>query len=183
MHGTIGVTSAPQRGRTFWFTARLRATEAPATTTRDSLHAVARRVLVVDDNVVNQTVVEALLKRDAHGVALASDGAQALEAVGAGQFDLVLMDVQMPVMDGIGATRAIHRLHKSVRDIPIITLSANALPEEVGRCYDAGMNDHLSKPIDRGLLRRALSIWAEKFAWGEHSATGRSSTSHASEGA
>lgn len=118
--------------------------------------------LVVEDNEFNQFVVEALLKGDGHEVVLVSDGAQAVEAVQAGNFDLVLMDMQMPVMNGVDATRAIRRLRNSVRDIPIIALTADAMTEQVNWCYDAGMNDHIAKPIDRALLRRALAIWGDK---------------------
>jgi CheY-like chemotaxis protein len=164
MHGTIGVTSAPQRGSTFWFTACLPATEAPAITLHDVGQALPLRALVVDDDAVNRMVVEAFLKRDGHEVVLVSDGAQAVEAVRAGQFDLVLMDMQMPVMNGLDATRAIRRLHESVRDVPIIALTANAMTDEVKSCRDAGMNDHLAKPIDRDLLRRALAVWGGKPA-------------------
>jgi PAS domain S-box-containing protein len=125
----------------------------------DLVQAISRRVLVVDDNHINQIVIQALLKKDGHEVLLVSDGAQAVEAVQTGEFDLVLMDMQMPVMNGVDATRAIRQLGAAVRDIPIVALTANAMTEDVHRCHDAGMNDHLAKPIDRELLRRALNIW------------------------
>jgi CheY-like chemotaxis protein len=69
------------------------------------------------------------------------------------------MDMQMPVMNGVDATRAIRQLGNSVRNIPVIALTANAMTEDVHRCHDAGMNDHLAKPVDRELLRRALTVW------------------------
>ena len=159
MNGTIGVMSVPDRGTTFWFTACLPATDAPETLKRDFVQAVSRRILVVDDNYVNQIVLQALLKKDGHEVVLASDGAQAVKAVQAGDFDLVLMDMQMPVMNGLDATCAIRQLGNIVRDIPVIALTANAMTEDVQRCRDAGMNAHLAKPIDRELLRRALIVW------------------------
>jgi CheY-like chemotaxis protein len=115
---------------------------------------------VVDDNNVNQLVVQAMLRKDGHDVVLVSDGAQAVEAVQAGRFDLVLMDMRMPVMDGEDATRAIRQLDHAMRNVPIVALSANAMTEDVQRCLDAGMNDHLAKPVDRALLRRALTVWA-----------------------
>jgi CheY-like chemotaxis protein len=123
------------------------------------LPAVSRRILVVDDNRLNQVVLEALLKKDGHNVVLVSNGAQAVEAVKAGGYDLVLMDMQMPVMNGVDSTLAIRRLAGSVRDIPIVALTANAMSEDVERCYNAGMNDHLAKPVDRELLRHALLVW------------------------
>jgi signal transduction histidine kinase/ActR/RegA family two-component response regulator len=161
MHGAIGVTSALGAGSTFWFTARLRATGLSSS--RDVDHvttAIRRRVSVVDDNAVNQIIVQAMLQKDGHEVILVSDGAQAVRAVEAGGFDLVLMDMQMPVMNGEEATRAIRLLGKSVRDIPIVALTANVMNEDVRRCQDAGMNHHLAKPVDRELLRDALAAWA-----------------------
>jgi PAS domain S-box-containing protein len=159
MRGTIGVKSVAGHGSTFWFTARLAETQEPVAAVRDQVQAVSRRVLVVDDNRVNQMVLEALLKKDGHEVALVSNGAQAIEAVKSGKYDLVFMDMQMPVMNGVDSTRAIRLLAGPVRDIPIVALTANAMNEDVERCYDAGMNDHLAKPIDRELLRHALLAW------------------------
>jgi CheY-like chemotaxis protein len=160
MNGTIGMESLPDHGSTFWFTALLPTTAPPAITKRDIVQRLSYRILVADDNYINQIVVQALLKKDGHEVALVSDGAQAVKAVQAGHFDVVLMDMQMPVMNGEEAARAIRRLTGSVRDIPIVALTANAMDEDVRRCHDAGMNDHLAKPVDRELLRRAIRVWA-----------------------
>ncbi len=146
------------------YTARLPETTSPAISTLDAIKPIPLRVLVVDDNVINQIVVEALLRRDGHIVVLASDGAQAVEAVRAGNFDVVLMDMQMPVLNGVDATRAIRQLSGSVHDVPIIAVTANALSDELNRCYDAGMNGHLAKPIERDLLRGALTIWGGRRA-------------------
>jgi two-component system sensor histidine kinase/response regulator len=159
MGGTIGATSIFEQGSTFWFTALLPATAAPTGAELDLAQPVSRRVLVVDDNSINQIVVQALLRKDGHEVVLVADGAQAVAAVQVGDFDVVLMDMQMPVMNGEEAARAIRGLAESVRNIPIVALTANAMPEDVQRCYDAGMNDHLAKPVDRTLLRRALALW------------------------
>ncbi len=95
---------------------------------------------------------------------LVNDGAAAVEAVRAGGFDLVLMDMEMPVMDGLGATRAIRRPGAGRRDIPIIALTASAMPEEVARCRDAGMDDHLAKPIERAALLAAVARWSRTMA-------------------
>jgi PAS domain S-box-containing protein len=159
MRGTIGVRSVAGRGSTFWFTARLAETQAPIPSVYDRLPAVSRRVLVVDDNRINQMLLAALLKKDGHEVDLVSNGAQAVEAVKAGGYDIVLMDMQMPVMNGVDSTRAIRQLAGPVRNIPIVALTANAMSEDVERCYNAGMNDHLAKPVDRELLRHALLLW------------------------
>jgi PAS domain S-box-containing protein len=164
MNGAIGMTSLPGRGSTFWFTALLPTTGSPAATNRDVVRSLSCRVLVVDDNTINQLVVQAMLKKDGHDAVLVSDGAQAVEAVQVGHFDLVLMDMQMPVMTGEEATRAIRELSNSVRNIPIVALTANAMAEDIQRCHAAGMNDHLAKPVDRELLRRALTVWAGRRA-------------------
>jgi CheY-like chemotaxis protein len=159
MGGTIGVESEPGAGSVFWFTARLPPVAAPTLACSDSpeLPVASRRILVADDNRVNQIVVEALLTRDGHTVVLVENGAQATAAVRSGRFDLVLMDMQMPVMDGIEATRAIRTLPAPAGTVPIVALTANAMDAEVEACYSAGMNGHLAKPIDRDLLRRSVA--------------------------
>ncbi len=82
-----------------------------------------------------------------------------MAAVQAASFDVILMDMHMPVMDGEAATRAIRSLDGALGGIPIIALTANAMTEDVQRCHDAGMDDHLAKPLDRELLRSALTRW------------------------
>jgi PAS domain S-box-containing protein len=159
MHGTIGVISVPERGSTFWFAARLPATTAPASSS-GVVQAFARRILVVDDNPINRIVAEALLKKDGHLVVLVADGTEALEAVQSEDFDLVLMDLQMPVMDGVEATRCIRALAPPPGNVPIVALTASAMADQVAMCREAGMNDYLSKPIDRSLLRKAIATWA-----------------------
>jgi len=118
------------------------------------------RILVADDVYMNQILVEALLKTAGHEVTLVANGAAAVEAVQARDYDLVLMDMEMPVMDGIAATQAIRRLGERVRDIPIVALTANAMAEEIARCRAAGMNDHIAKPIDREILLATVAKWS-----------------------
>jgi signal transduction histidine kinase/AmiR/NasT family two-component response regulator/HPt (histidine-containing phosphotransfer) domain-containing protein len=161
MNGSIGVRSEAGAGSVFWFTARLPEVGAP---TAGALHdqtprVQARRILVADDNRVNQIVVSGLLTRDGHDVTLVENGREAVDAVRDGVYDLVLMDMQMPLMDGIEATLAIRQLAAPRGDIAIVALTANAMEEEVERCHAAGMNGHLAKPIDRELLRRAITRW------------------------
>ena len=118
-----------------------------------------RRILLVEDNHINQIVVEGMLERDGHEVTLAADGTAAVAAVAAADFDLVLMEMQMPGLDGLAATRAIRALPGSSSGVPIVALTANASVTDVERCRTAGMNDHVAKPLDRELLRRAVAIW------------------------
>jgi PAS domain S-box-containing protein len=163
MCGTIGVTSAVGTGSVFWFTAQLPTTAAPTPLSsfpaRRRTDVVARRILLVDDNPLNQIVARAMLEKDGHYVVVVADGLEALAAVQERPFDLVLMDMQMPVMDGMEASRHIRQLDTAVRGIPIVALTANVMPEEIACCREAGMNDHLAKPIDRDLLRQIIATW------------------------
>ena len=104
-------------------------------------------VLLVEDNIVNQKVAVRFLQRLGARVTVASDGAEGVELLKRGEFALVLMDVQMPVMDGFEATRRIRELASDKRSVPIVALTANAMPEDRERCLAAGMNDFLTKPL------------------------------------
>ena len=115
-------------------------------------------VLLVEDNALNQQVATELLELDGLRVTSAPNGAQALLELARADFDLVLMDMQMPVMDGLTATAAIRR-NARWHDLPIVAMTANALNEDRVRCLEAGMNDHLIKPIEPHLLRQALRRW------------------------
>jgi PAS domain S-box-containing protein len=163
MSGTIGVTSEVGTGSVFWFTAQLPTTAAPMRSAiggRRRTDIVARHILLVDDNPLNQIVGQAMLAKDGHVVVVVADGLEALAAVQERSFDLMLMDMQMPVMDGMEATRRIRELDTSVRNIPIVALTANVMDEEIVSCREAGMNDHLAKPIDRDRLRQIIATWA-----------------------
>jgi two-component system sensor histidine kinase/response regulator len=119
------------------------------------------RILVVEDNAVNQKVVQKLLERQGHRSDLAGDGFEALIALRERPYDLVLMDCQMPEMDGFEATRQLRDPDSGVRDttIPVIALTANAMQGDRERCLEAGMNDYLTKPISPRALADALSHW------------------------
>jgi two-component system sensor histidine kinase/response regulator len=115
-------------------------------------------VLVVEDNPVNQKVVVGLLTKWGHRVAVAGDGAQALEALARQDFDVVLMDIQMPVMDGIEATCAIRaREREQGGHLPIIAVTAHAALKDRTRCLEAGVDRYLTKPLNSELLRQALA--------------------------
>ena len=116
------------------------------------------RVLVVEDNEINQEITVELLTAAGLAVSVAANGVEALAALTRERFDLVLMDIQMPEMDGYEATRRI-RLQEAHRDLPILAMTAHAMSGDRERCLQAGMNDHLTKPIDIEALHRALVRW------------------------
>jgi signal transduction histidine kinase/CheY-like chemotaxis protein len=165
MGGTIHADSAPGRGSTFWFDLPLQAglqpadvvaTDAPAQARPGRVRPRPARVLVAEDNTVNCMVVEAMLQGLGMTVLLAHDGMQAVAAVQDHEIDLVLMDCQMPVMDGYEATQRIRSSGHARAGVPIIALTANALAEDRQRCDAVGMNDYLSKPVTGDLLARVL---------------------------
>ncbi|WP_162914559.1 PAS-domain containing protein [Desertibaculum subflavum] len=164
MGGEIGVESDPQTGSRFWFAVPLPAGDAAAIESTDdggkaSGGAALRplRVLVAEDNEINQVLVRKLLERAGHVVALAGNGAEAVAAARESRFDLILMDVQMPVVDGLEATRQIRDLGGSAARVPIIALTANALVGDRERYLAAGMDDHVPKPIDAARLFAAMA--------------------------
>jgi PAS domain S-box-containing protein len=173
MGGTIGVDSREGEGSTFWFTAvyelppgeaqpagaqpawgpdaRASVAERPAYVRREE------RILVVEDNATNRAVVLAQLRKLGYRAGSATNGAEALEALQGSVYDLVLMDCHMPVMDGFDATR--HIRASLQQGIPIVALTADAMPDDRRRCLDVGMNDYLAKPLDLGDLGDVLARW------------------------
>jgi CheY-like chemotaxis protein len=123
------------------------------------------RILLVDDNAVNLKLASILLERAGHRVTVLDDGARAVQAVAAADFDLVLMDVQMPNMDGLEAARRIRALPDRARArVPIVAVTANALNGAEAECRSAGMNGHVAKPFDRAGLLGAVERWARQPA-------------------
>jgi CheY-like chemotaxis protein len=164
MGGEIGVESEPGRGSCFWCTARLPVISTPERSTGVELPAnsggeTGLRVLLVEDNSVNRVVAAGLLRRMSCEVGLAENGNQALTMLKEYGWDLVLMDCQMPGMDGFETTRSIRSGEADRSRIPIIALTANAMDGDRRRCLDAGMDDYLPKPIDFAALRHALARW------------------------
>lgn len=120
------------------------------------------KVLVAEDNLVNQMVIKAMLQKFGCDTTIASDGAEAVSAYSAGAFDVILMDVSMPVMDGAAATHEIRRLQQQGGvHTPIIGVTAHAMREDRKRCLDAGMDDYLPKPVKEGPLLEALAKWTD----------------------
>ncbi len=162
MGGRIGVESVVGKGSTFWATVVLAPAhgkvKAPAVGGDEDKPVVAGlRILVAEDNRVNQRVIECLLERLGCSVELVANGAEAVAAAVRGDFDLCLMDVQMPEMDGLDATRAIRAAEaESGGRLPIVSLTANAMEQDRETCLAAGMDGHLAKPIQREELIAVL---------------------------
>jgi CheY-like chemotaxis protein len=173
MGGFIGVESAPGQGSTFWFTVSLgKVSDAvPPEPTFSGTDPLARlqtefanaRILLAEDEPVNQEVSRGLLEDAGLGVDLAEDGAEAFSLVRQNRYALILMDLQMPNMNGIDATRAIRAL-PGYESTPILAMTANAFDEDRQVCIDAGMNAHISKPVDPQKLYETLLAWLEKRA-------------------
>ncbi len=161
MGGTIGVHSVPGEGSTFWFTvpsAEGTPTVAVvADTTTDRAPAGALRVLVAEDNDVNRYLVVAILERLGHEVVAVVNGREAVEAAQTQPFDLVLMDVQMPVANGIDATQAIRALPGTVSRIPILAVTANVLPAQQEVYRQAGFTGWVPKPLTLEQVERAVA--------------------------
>jgi signal transduction histidine kinase len=161
MGGAIGVDSQPGQGSTFWFTVRIDqpVSIAPYDRPADTLSDFGgAHVLLVDDNLVNQTVARAMLLEAGCRVTPVDGGHAAIEAWRSGDFDLVLMDCQMPDVDGFEATRRI-RAEPATRRVPFVALTANAMEGDRQRCIAAGMDDYLAKPFTRADLNRVLNKW------------------------
>jgi CheY-like chemotaxis protein/HPt (histidine-containing phosphotransfer) domain-containing protein len=160
------VRSLEGQGSTFWFSVELECQQKPAgkaageavsPTPVTDAKARGGRILLAEDNPVNREVALAQLRKLGYGARAVENGAEAVEAVRSGSYDLVLMDCEMPVMDGFEATRRIREsLHSR---IPIIAITADAMPADRARCLDGGMDDYMAKPVDLRQLADKLARW------------------------
>jgi CheY-like chemotaxis protein len=174
MDGECGVTSREGEGSTFWFTARFLAADAVSTRpnepaidtvylrTQSALRGERPRILLADDNVVNQKVAARLLEKLNYRVDIVATGRAAVAAWRSGNYDLILMDCQMPDLDGYEATREIRKAENGGNRTPIIALTAHAMKGADEECRAAGMDAYLSKPIDRALLKSTLASFIGK---------------------
>ena len=176
MGGEVGVRSRPGHGSTFWFTARLgissatvpalidRVKDAAAELLASSRSAAVMsalknaRILLVEDNTFNQQIALEMLEDVGSSVCLAANGMEALELLRQTAFDCVLMDVQMPLMDGLEATRRI-RADPRLADMRVLAMTATATSEDRVRCIEAGMDDFISKPIQPALMYQTIANW------------------------
>jgi CheY-like chemotaxis protein len=171
MGGEIGVDSQPGSGSTFWFTVRLgkaptvNGAVSPAPTfSQDSAETRLRtqfsgaRILLAEDEPINQEVSRGVLEDVGLAVDLAEDGVQAVELAKQNRYALILMDMQMPHLNGVDAAKAIRAL-PGYAEIPILAMTANAFDEDRQVCIEAGMNDHIGKPVDPDKLFETLLKW------------------------
>lgn len=165
MGGEMGCESAAGKGSVFWFTLRLPSAKAAASTDDTATAATAAdtplkgHVLIVEDNLVNQMLIEAFLETFGLTCATASTGRQALAALQANRFDLVLMDIMMPEMDGVETTRRIRESDGPGARIPIVALTANAMSGDRETYLAAGMDGYVAKPVGVAELFTAMAPW------------------------
>jgi signal transduction histidine kinase/DNA-binding response OmpR family regulator/integral membrane sensor domain MASE1 len=141
--------------------------DVSTTTSGEAATATATRVLLAEDNEINQALIRATAARLGLALDVASNGSQAvIRAEAAAQagtpYDLILMDIQMPVLDGIGATRRLRSMGFSAETLPIVALSANVYQNDIDACFAAGMQAHLAKPVRREALEQAIATWARR---------------------
>jgi PAS domain S-box-containing protein len=165
MGGQIGLTSTEGKGSTFWFDlelplghAELNVVEIDSAATNQTRKQ--KRILIAEDNIVNQKVAQAILKKLGYDSMVVASGSEVISALEHFSFDLILMDCQMPEVDGFAATQLIRKnVALKIKNIPVIAMTANAMPGDHERCLASGMNDYVSKPISASDLEKVIEKW------------------------
>jgi len=161
--GELGVESAPGEGSRFWFRLSLPLAEADAGASSDTDQTeeptAPLTVLYADDHENNRVLVRSLLESQGHRCEVVEDGAQAVVAAAAHDYDLILMDIQMPVQDGVSATLAIRAMNSARSAAPILALTANTLDAQLQTYAAAGMDDVIEKPINVSVLFQKVAHW------------------------
>lgn len=170
MGGQIDIKNTSEKGVSFTFSVNLKVTSVPQTREKldieenipkkEKMQGAPKRnhILVVEDNTLNQQVISEILKMSGNAVTIISDGSKALNTLNSGNYDLVLMDIQMPEMDGLSATKLI-RQESQYKTLPIIAMTANAQIGEKEKCIEIGMNDYLTKPVEQQELFKKIRQW------------------------
>jgi len=167
MDGELGVDSVEGEGATFWFTATFQCTDTVVDVVTESIVSnevtvLNAKILLVEDNPINQMVAQKMLEKLGLKAEQANNGVEALKLLGEQAYDLVLMDCQMPEMDGFDATREIRKLEiKSINQnvLPIVAMTANVMSGDRERCLEVGMDDYIGKPVQRDQLESVLRKW------------------------
>ncbi len=161
MDGELGFDSTPNEGSSFWLEVPLEAPPSPDAATGGQALAPPPsgpcRILLVEDDAINRLAARVLLESAGHRVVLAENGREALERLRTENVDIVLMDIHMPVMDGLAATREIrHHSDARVRSLPIVALTASVLEDECMRYLEAGVDEVAAKPLDMQHLNQLI---------------------------
>ncbi len=171
MDGQIGVKSIVDLGTAFWFTLPLvkerqcfkqKSNKAIMTSGFDKDESITAHVLLAEDAKANQDLISALIQRLGFKIDIASDGLQAVDMWKKNQYDLILMDLNMPNMNGLETTEVIRNLENPDQPTPIIAITVNAMKGDMKNCIASGMNDYIEKPVDFEKIGTIIKLWLSK---------------------